>query len=328
MEQPLIIEVRDLLGQLLERKLVRGGTVRIGRAFDGDIILDDPYVCPIHCRLELRPETGWVTIDNASVNGVRRMPGAEQISELPITHDLRIHIGRTEIRFLDPNTPLAPTLPLRHAPYLTLITHRKDVARATLAMLATLGTCAISGLLSYSDEDYGLSEHALFTFLASLLLLLPWASLWSLLSRVTHHRSFFFRHLAIGAWGFTALSLTLLFVDILAFGFTTPALATIGIYGSYGIILSVMLVYHLRLATQLSDRGRIGTGLGVSATLIACALLVHWRLHQSYTANVPLDGELLPPSLLFTPDEPTEHAASAVERILEKLEQEESAATS
>ncbi len=47
-----VIELLGRSGLLLQRLPYHGNTIKIGRAYDNDIIVSDPYVCPHHLVIQ------------------------------------------------------------------------------------------------------------------------------------------------------------------------------------------------------------------------------------------------------------------------------------
>ena len=46
------LEVVDRHGDVVARHAIYGSTARIGRGYEADVILDDPYIAPEHVTLE------------------------------------------------------------------------------------------------------------------------------------------------------------------------------------------------------------------------------------------------------------------------------------
>ena len=70
METLALIETLDRDGQPRQILRVSQWPVRIGRAIDCDLVLDDPHVAAHHVTLDLR-EDGLHVVPAATVNGVR-----------------------------------------------------------------------------------------------------------------------------------------------------------------------------------------------------------------------------------------------------------------
>ena len=64
-----------------QRVDVAGGKqIRIGRAYDCDVVLDDAYVAPHHLSLALNETNQWTALDENTVNGVFVEHATEQIN--------------------------------------------------------------------------------------------------------------------------------------------------------------------------------------------------------------------------------------------------------
>jgi hypothetical protein len=72
---PLVIEVLARDGEVLTRHRIERLPATIGRALDNDVIVDDPFVAPLHLVLEARGEgpAQVVARDAGSRNGVYLM---------------------------------------------------------------------------------------------------------------------------------------------------------------------------------------------------------------------------------------------------------------
>ncbi|MDJ0739059.1 MAG: FHA domain-containing protein [Gammaproteobacteria bacterium] len=84
-------------------------TLRVGRAFDNDVILTDPAVSPYHFLIHKTPRGGYELRPLADENGIRtgrhRIDDAVALDQLPFEFDA----GRTRFRVIDRAQPVAPT---------------------------------------------------------------------------------------------------------------------------------------------------------------------------------------------------------------------------
>ena len=106
----MIVEVRDLEGHLRERRRVAVFPVSVGRGYPTDIILDDPYVCPSHLRIEPREGLLGGAVDVGSVNGVYSWPDEVKLPHVDIRSNSRVRIGDTVLVFIDENESVGPTI--------------------------------------------------------------------------------------------------------------------------------------------------------------------------------------------------------------------------
>jgi len=85
--------------------------VCVGRDFNNDLRLDDPYVCPSHMLVALDPESGQLMINDCqSTNGIKVNNHYVKQAKLN-AHDV-IKIGRTRLRVIDTTIPQPTALPL------------------------------------------------------------------------------------------------------------------------------------------------------------------------------------------------------------------------
>jgi signal transduction histidine kinase len=73
----------------------------IGRAYDNDVVLDDPYVAPHHVRLAREADGALYAEDLGTVNGISTGPRARRQSRVPLDGREVLHVGRTLLRVRD-----------------------------------------------------------------------------------------------------------------------------------------------------------------------------------------------------------------------------------
>ena len=113
------IEVLSRHGDVAARERIEGAEARIGRAFDNDVVVDDPYVAPHHLRIFRGADGELVAEDLGTLNGLYREHGAVRVPRLALATEPGIRIGRTILRVHDAAHPVAPekalTPPRAHA---------------------------------------------------------------------------------------------------------------------------------------------------------------------------------------------------------------------
>lgn len=108
----LIVEEVSRSQKLLQRHQIKGSSISIGRGFDNDVILNDPYICANHLSLSVTEEGRWQVCDQASVNGSftdsqKPLKGCQPIHSGDV-----ISIGKSHLRFIYPHQPVAPAIRL------------------------------------------------------------------------------------------------------------------------------------------------------------------------------------------------------------------------
>ncbi|GAP37631.1 FHA domain-containing protein [Piscinibacter sakaiensis] len=270
---------------------VRAWPLTIGRAFDNDLVIDDPHVAPHHARLELDaaglPALAVLdTVNGARVDGRRLASGARQA--LPAT-GAALQFGQTRLRLrlpgevLDAERPLPPGL-----------------ARSALLVLPLfaliLGRHAI-------ELDPGASLLAWWPAVVGWpLAMAGWCAAWALVSKLFQHRFEFVAHLRILLpWLLATLAVGVL-LPLLggALGWPLPWYAA----GPLQLLMGAAWI-HRHLAVVLPAHRR-ATGVAIGAAALA-ALATHFAVVHRDTdrwSRAPYMSALPPPALRLGPTAP------------------------
>jgi hypothetical protein len=85
--------------------------VCVGRDFNNDLRLDDPYICPSHMLVAIDPESGKLMVNDCqSTNGIK--VNNKFVRQAILNSQDVIKIGRTRLRIIDTKVPLAEAIPL------------------------------------------------------------------------------------------------------------------------------------------------------------------------------------------------------------------------
>jgi hypothetical protein len=284
-----VIEIMNRSGQVLQRFSCDGRELRVGRAYDNDIIVGDPYVCPHHLLISIENEAVTVK-DLDSVNGTYSGRHRDRIREASINDGRLIHFGHSQLRFRTAGAEVAPTW--------------MDTARHGLLGLFgnpwTLVVAAALALLTLTLDNLLDSSEALGAGLLASQLLYPiigifaWAGFWSLLNRVISHRANVHIHLAISCAGVVGLFLSYQSISLL--GFSAGLDQEVAWLRPIGriTVLALVLYAHLRYATH----GRTGPQAAVaiiSAILLLGTAAVGDILQRSEFNSLPQLNPLLKP---------------------------------
>ncbi len=225
--------------------------VTVGRGFDNDVILTDPYVSPLHLRIDYDGETCKVS-DPGSDNGftVNALPHPKRVAHVRPGDILRI--GQTEIGIYTPGYPVAATLRLQKGhPIFAWLSRSLNVWASVLLALAV--TLCWTFLQIWTDEP-GLSLAA--AAAGTALLIVLWAAAWSVAGRLTRHKAHFKSHAAMMCLYMIAGTVAW-YIEAYADFLTNENWLSGGIsYGLNFILLSFLLYGSLTLATLMPQRRR------------------------------------------------------------------------
>lgn len=191
MSQVIFIELLARNGEVMHRYRFDKLPVRIGRAYDSDLILDDPHVAPHHAVLE--EVHGELVLRAAEThNGI--ISGKQRKNLVDMDGHNQVRLGHTRLRARPIDFAVAPEIPdaTNHG-WEGLPPAFVGLGIGCLAALASqwLGGTAATETLS------------LFTEAASMLLaLLVWSTLWALANRIFAGNARFGRHLFIASLGY------------------------------------------------------------------------------------------------------------------------------
>jgi hypothetical protein len=259
MDQLIHIEVLGRQGEVAHRHAARALPIRIGRAYDNDLILEDPYAAPHHAVVERTPAGELELVDAGSRNGLFRAGAKHRLARERVDPAARYRAGKTEFRVRSGAHPVAEERIDRPAGAL------REPLAAALAVLALVGILFFEAW-SGTDERTELAKLAVTPVLAMLALFI-WAGAWGLAGRLLtgHHR--FAAHLMTAA-----LVLIGIFaadgLDYVAYAFSAPEAAGLAAIAAVGALLAWGLWRHLALALRNPGRSAAIAAVTVAATCL------------------------------------------------------------
>lgn len=253
------IELLSRGGKVVQQVPLRNEVVHIGRGYDNDMVVDDPYVEPHHLSLWWDGEA--LRIDTHAANG----------NALPETLDCggQLYIGRSVLRFRSACFPLTET---RREPtgfdLLALLGKPLWQAGAVLLCLALLLLDDYLGTASKYLPIKGVTEAV-----SMLLVIGCWAALWAFASRIFIHQWNFWRHTTIALLAVTLLTLLKAGGGYVAFALNLDALASTSGTVAEFLIAAVALFLHLCSASYAPARRLLVASGGLAALLVGLPLL-------------------------------------------------------
>lgn len=262
----------------------------VGRSLSADVVVDDPYVDARHARIVADEEGGVWLEDLGSVNGLVAPAAGGRVRRLAAVPGREVRLGRTTLRFRDPDEALAPAL--RDEPEGAMT--RVLASRVGRAALVAAGLAAV-GATTWTDS-YGrdAGEETVEAMMALALAGCVWAGLWSIGSRVTTRRFRFTGHLAVACGAMLGAGLL---DEVQEWStFLLPGTeAWMLVLGPLWLALGAALVAgHLSLASGLSPRGRWKAGAVTSVLLVSLPLLATLAEDDSFSDVPEFAGQLKP----------------------------------
>jgi Inner membrane component of T3SS, cytoplasmic domain len=285
------VEILSRHRDIAARYRVESPQVRIGRGYDNDVIVDDPYVAALHVRI-FRDEAGQlVAEDMGSANGMFVDGANTRLGRVIVDGNHPIRIGQTYLRVRETSHPV----------------ERERVARRELRIspIAWAGALGVLVLGIYALEVWlaQTSVPKVSSYLTPLLgitaAVLLWVGFWAVLSRIFSGRSHFLRNLLVALIGVLALLLYSEFAQFSAFAWSWPTAGDYAYVTVWSIVAAVCF-FHLREVgtSRLLLKGALVTTL--FATIIAFQTLQRSEaLSDSGRQNTL--RRLMPPALRLAP---------------------------
>lgn len=289
------VEILDGKGVVVERFPIESFPIKIGRAYDNDVILSDPYVCPTHVAIAPDEQGRLIARDLDSVNGLRADAREKPVSSLDIQSGSQFRVGHTQLRYCSVDHALAPTLLDRDSSrsWLNSLYTPIIVGAAVFLLLCLDAYLTIIGRVTLA----AIVTEPLTTFT----MLLFWSGLWALASRVIVSRFHFSQHatIACGAIvGFFLLSFSAEWLEFL-FPFV-PALWIAGLFGS-GLIMAALVYGHLKFASTMRRSSRLWAALAVSVAIIGVSAIADFAGRSKFSNAMEFTGILKPLDAAWLP---------------------------
>lgn len=288
----IVVEVLARHGRVRERYKLNGADIAIGRAYQNDVIIGDPYVCPLHLQLHYSADDGcWRVLDQSTQNGTF-LVGSGRLQQL---HILRsgdeFDIGETRIRLLLPQHEIAAT---RRLPTGRLLADYLGSPITAVALLvSTLGLFAFAQYLGQGKEAK--LQELVLEALMFLAVPFVWACVWGLIGRVAVHDARFAFHLSMGSLLVVSLFVLSISAEYLGFGFSNDNLTLWMESLGEGVLVCAFLLAGLQMATQMQRMRRWVVANGIAWALVSITVLTYVVKSDPYESQAAMSFALKPP---------------------------------
>jgi hypothetical protein len=308
MDEVTWIEASPRHRDQVQRQRVEGRVVRVGRAWDNDLVLDDPHVAAHHARIERDDDGRWFAHDLGSTNGLQvdGRRGRTRVAEF--VPGAAVRIGHTVVRLHRASDAVAAELPLgRRSPWPFAIGGVLALV-ALVTLEGWLGQTGPAKLLPFVTANVTI-----------VLVLLVWSGAWALASRLAAGHPRLGAHLLVAVVALLVFDLYDVAGDLLSFALAWPGPARATWVAAW-IALAATCFAHLRVIGARRLRLK---ALAVAA-LAALALATHalrvsdWRSEYGRTALVE---QLAPPGVRLVAPESTDAFLAAATALRTDLDE-------
>ncbi|MBL6750133.1 MAG: FHA domain-containing protein [Nevskia sp.] len=277
------IEVLTRHREVAARHRCAGPVIHVGRGYDNDIVVDDPFVAARHLRLSMQDDGSWLAEDLGTLNGlhVRGRPLA-QARLAPGEEPLRI--GNTWLRLRDATHAVAPERPLQ-----------EDAKLWPLAVGLPLLVVAMSLLDSWLGQtDRPRWGHAWTSALTQIALVLAWSGAWAVVTRVFSGAAHFTRQLSIACCTLLAVYVYGHASDLLTYALSWGGLAGVS-YVAVSLIAATGCLAQLLAVSPRHTGSKAAVVFGMALAVIAWQTVSRTDLRETLGPNTVV-SHLQPPA--------------------------------
>jgi hypothetical protein len=310
MEEVAWVEVVSRARDVVARHRCTGPEIRIGRAYDNNVVLDDPYVAPHHLRIRRTESGAWIAEDLGSANGFFLDHHRDRQGRAEIDGNRLMLIGHTYLRLREARHAVAP--------------ERADRPRWGLwPMVAGLGAALVAldlGSSWLAETTEPKVSPYLVSVLTVALLVVAWTALWSVLARIFSGQARFERNLLIALAGMVIYVLYREFTDFAGFVLSWNTLAGYQYIGVWSVLAAVCFL-HLREVSPARLKVKAALVVALLATGIGVQLLNQSEL-RSGVDRQGVALHLLPPEYRLAPFQTEDTFFADIEALKAKLDRD------
>jgi len=277
------IEILSRHGEVLARERCDGDSAMVGRAYDNDVVLDDPYAAAHHVEIGRDADGRLVARDLGSVNGLHVGDARERQDRVALDGERVLRVGRTLVRVRDATyavpaervaAPLARTWP------------------RALALCAAVAVVSVIALWLSETTETQLSRYVL-PLLGIAMMTGIWTTAWALMGRLFAGQARFERHLAIALTGLLAFFVFDELADYGAFALSLRPLADFAYVGNW-VIFGAVCFFHLREIAPARLPRKAGVVAALALAAIGAQMLARSEVTRMFGQQSYLPG-LKPP---------------------------------
>jgi hypothetical protein len=324
--ESLIIQLGVKPGRFAELLRSKNNEITVGRSYENDAVLQDPYIAPKLLRIYRANKTAQDESD--AVNEVWRadildhtnpvlLNGEPVLSDSVIVKDSdRLTVGRTVLTIIDPQRPVETTRKLILSAWL----HSTSIG-FLIPCVALIIACLLDGFFDYIQlsADLKWKQYAYASLILALAIIL-WAGLWAIAGHIFRSQYHFRQQLLVTSLVYILVVLLTPLPAYVEFAFASMG---VGQWTNYAVTLlgvGLLLKFNLFLATNIKRTSMIA--MITSVGILAFAYGSTQFLKEDFSTSPAYSGVLKAP---FTPrfaERTAEQYWLAVEERFDDLDKE------
>lgn len=291
-----IVEVTSRSGRVIERHRINGPVATLGRAFDNDVIISDPYVDAHHAVIE---ETERGNQIRATRAGIPLWSGRKTIDETPaaLASGDAVSLGRTHLRIYALDHPVASVLSFDRIEQ--LFSSMTAPSRLVLGLAGFVALIALDTYLrSYQTMEFSRLAQELISYLT---MTLAWAAGWAVVARISRGEPRFLHHWLVALIAVSLNQVGEFLLEVVAFNTGSLTAVQIMRYLIGGACLAFALTMNLRFALRQTPVVRHAYAQGFAWLIIGYSVLTSWSFDNLFLLYPEFDATVLPETFRIAP---------------------------
>lgn len=297
----IIVELTRYRGHK-EHHVFTSRRLTIGRGYDNDIIIPDPYVSTSHAVLSYGDGGTWHIEDTGSENGIFIGQGAKRCPKADIASGDEIVIGKTTLRVFYPSHPVEPAKRLIHPDRIFDKTGRQ--ANGWILLFLTFCAYALSTYLESPKKVY--APQLLLSGIAAVISIVMGAGVWAFIGHLIKNKSRFIHQISIFSVFFLSLLIINEAIGIIGYLFSSSFIVMTLSAIIIPSFISILLISNLYIATNISLRKRaiVSTAIGLCISIIV--FLAYYANINEFSGMPEYFYKLKPPFIKVIPSKTTQ----------------------
>jgi hypothetical protein len=313
----IIIEEISHGHKLLSRQKFTSNNISIGRGYENDIIISDPHVCADHLQLHFNGED-WLVDDQGSINGSYLENSKDNVIQHKVRSGDIITIGKSQVRFVFPNHPVAESIAV--SPFDNLI----NIARHPLVLALSMVLFAL--VAGWMVNLNNATEVSLTQLLVPTIYLMIGFALWpagiALVSHLTKHDARFWTQIGISFVFFNLMWLGDIFEKIVHFN-TSSSFSLLWTINIVPLVLAFCLFWlncYVGFHMTLRRRNIVASCLVI--LLFGGSFVLEMSKQPEFNPRPQFDTTIMSPTFLFTPSSDVESFVNDSAKLFESVTKE------
>lgn len=315
----VIVEVLNKQQKVTERHKFLQHQVKLGRAFDNDVILFNKHVCPYHAQLQQDEQGHWWLEDLSSVNGSFVADRKAVLAKEPLRSGEVCWLGEQALRLYDDAHPVAETLPFSAiGQKLQAMGHWAFILLFALILAADQ---VVEIWLTLPKQLEHLWTIRLLELPKTLLVFCIWPAVLALWSRFNQQESHFLPQLSLTYAALACSAVWGAFCYWLGFNMDGSGIAQVIEVVGYTMILAALFSGNLWLATHWPLRVQASVALVIALLVNSGQWATLVMPASPFDRSLQYDSRLLPLPFYLGQGKSMQQYEQDLQQLFEQVEQ-------